>query len=68
VIEVMLPELRRLPPGETNRVFDASENYWGIDEYDVATQSLISHHLEIAGGRSSDSRPPTGTYGPRSWI
>jgi SAM-dependent methyltransferase len=51
VIEVMIPELRRLPPGETFRVFDASENYWGIDEYDVATQGLTSHHVEVVDGR-----------------
>jgi SAM-dependent methyltransferase len=51
VIEVMIPELRRLPPGETHRVFSWSKNHWGIDEYDVATQGLISHHLEIVDGR-----------------
>jgi SAM-dependent methyltransferase len=51
VIEVMIPELRRLPPGETFRVFDASDDYWGIDEYDVATQGLRSHHLEIVDGK-----------------
>jgi SAM-dependent methyltransferase len=51
VIEVMIPELRRLPPGETFRVFYGSESYWGIDEYDVATQGLISHHLETVDGR-----------------
>ncbi len=47
VIEVMVPELQRLPPGETFRVFSGSERRWGIDEYDVANQGLISHHLEI---------------------
>ena len=51
VIDVMIPELRRLPPGETFHVFSGSENYWGIDEYDVATQSLTSHHLEIVDGQ-----------------
>jgi len=51
VVEAMIPELQRLPPGETFRVFSASENYWGIDEYDVATQGLTSHHLEIVDGR-----------------
>ncbi len=51
VIDVMIPELRRLPPGETFHVFSGSENYWGIDEYDVATQGLKSHHLEIVDGR-----------------
>ena len=28
-----------------------SENYWGIDEYDVANQGLISHHLESVDGK-----------------
>jgi SAM-dependent methyltransferase len=51
VVEVMIPELRRLPPGETFRVFEASDEHWGVDEYDVATQGLISHHLEIVDGR-----------------
>jgi SAM-dependent methyltransferase len=51
VIEVMIPELRRLPPGETFRIFDAGEKHWGIDEYDVARQGLVSHHLEIVDGR-----------------
>lgn len=50
VIEVTVPELRRLPPGETFHVFNASENHWGIDEYDVATQGLTSHHFEIVNG------------------
>jgi len=50
VIEVGIPELRRLPPGETMRVFDASPTHWGIDEYDVANQGLISHHFELVDG------------------
>jgi SAM-dependent methyltransferase len=51
VIEVMVPELRRLPPGDTVRPFQVSEGYWGFDEYDVAGQGLISHHLSLADGR-----------------
>ncbi|MGZ8615397.1 MAG: class I SAM-dependent DNA methyltransferase [Acidimicrobiia bacterium] len=51
VVEVMIPELRRLPPGDTHRVFHGSEDSWGIDEYDVATQGLTSHHLDIVDGR-----------------
>ena len=51
VLEVGVPDLRRLPPGETFRVFDASGTHWGIDEYDVATQRLTSHHFELADGR-----------------
>jgi len=51
VIEVCVPELQRLPPGDTFRVFHADERHWGIDEYDVADQGLISHHLEVVDGR-----------------
>ena len=51
VIEVGVPGLRRLPPGETLRAFHLSETRWGIDEYDVATQGLTSHHFEIVDGR-----------------
>jgi SAM-dependent methyltransferase len=50
VIEVTIPNLRRLPPGETFHVFNASENHWGIDEYEVATQGLTSHHFETVDG------------------
>ena len=51
VIEVGIPELRRLPPGETFRVFDSSETHWGVDEFDVANQGLVSHHFSIVDGR-----------------
>lgn len=44
VVEVMVPDLRRLPPGERYVPFDVSEAHVGIDEYDVANQGLISHH------------------------
>ena len=50
VVEVMIPELRRLPPGETFHVFTGEEDHWGIDEYDVANQGLVSHHLEVVDG------------------
>ena len=47
VIEVGVPDLRRLPPGETMHVFDASEGHWGIDEYDLVNQGLVSHHFSV---------------------
>jgi SAM-dependent methyltransferase len=49
VIEVGVPELQRLPRGETFLVFDVSETHVGIDEYDVANQGLVSHHLQQRG-------------------
>jgi SAM-dependent methyltransferase len=51
VIEVGVPGLRTLPPGERFRVFDFGESHVGIDEYDVAHQGLISHHFSPAEGK-----------------
>ncbi len=51
VIEVGVPELQRLPPGETIRAFHVSKTRWGFDEYDVASQGLTSHHFEVVDGR-----------------
>jgi SAM-dependent methyltransferase len=58
VVEVMVPELRRLPPGEVFRAFHGSESSWGIDEYDVATQGLVSHHLELVDGELERTSMP----------
>ncbi|MGI8789401.1 MAG: class I SAM-dependent DNA methyltransferase [Actinomycetota bacterium] len=58
VIEVGVPELQRLPPGETIRAFHVSETSWGLDEYDVAMQGLTSHHFEIVDGRVEQNSVP----------
>jgi SAM-dependent methyltransferase len=46
VIEVGVPDLRRLAYGDRYVIFDFSESHWGIDEYDVGNQGLISHHFQ----------------------
>jgi SAM-dependent methyltransferase len=51
VVEVSIPDLQRLPPGETVRPFTVSATRLGFDEYDVAAQGLISHHYWIDDGR-----------------
>src|SRR4051794_18762061 len=51
VIEVGVPSLQRLPPGETVRPFDVSAEHLGFDEYDIANQGLISHHYWPLTGR-----------------
>src|SRR5436190_13126126 len=43
VIEVMIPELQRLPPGETIHAFTVTPTHLGFEEYDVATQIAFSH-------------------------
>src|SRR5260221_8808480 len=48
VIEVGVPALQRLPPGETVHPFTVTPTRLGFDEYDVVSQGLISHHYWIA--------------------
>ncbi len=45
VVEVGIPQLRRLPPGERGNVIGIEDGYWGIDEFDVVEQRLVSHHF-----------------------
>ena len=52
VIEVMVPELQRLPPGETIRAFTVTPAHLGFDEYDVASQGLVSHHFWVQDGQA----------------
>jgi SAM-dependent methyltransferase len=47
VMEVMVPDLQRLPPGETVRAFTVTPTHVGFEEYDVARQGSISHHYWI---------------------
>ena len=51
VIEVGIPDLQRLPPGETVRPFTVTPERLGFDEYDIAGQGLISHHYWMDDGR-----------------
>lgn len=51
VVEVELPDLQRLPHGETIRPFRMEEERFGFDEYEVASQGLVSHHFRLVDGR-----------------
>lgn len=51
VIEVGVPDLQRLPPGETVRPFTVGPARLGFDEYDTASQRLVSHHFRVDDGQ-----------------
>lgn len=53
VIEVGVPQLRRLPPGQAAVPFDISDAHLCFDTYDLVTQQATSHHF---------SREPDGSY------
>ena len=49
VIELGVPPLRFLPPGQVAVPFDVSERHLGFDTFDLVEQILVSHHLTRAG-------------------
>ena len=53
VVEIGVPSLRRLPPGQAAVPFDVSERHVGLDTYDPVTQQAVSHHF---------TREPDGSF------
>ena len=59
VLEVLVPQLRRLPHGELGRVFAMSEDHVGIETFeDVAGQISWSHHWTRVGDHFVNSSAP----------
>lgn len=59
VIEVGVPNLRRLPPGEDARVFSHAPGYVGYDRYiDLVAQQAMSHHFVADGSGARELRTP----------
>ena len=57
VIELWVPELRRLPPGQAATVWQSEPGYIGLDTYDVLNQQVVSHHFRFdATGDSREAR------------
>lgn len=59
VVQVLVPQLRRVPPGETARVFTFTPHHVGIETFDdTANQIAWSHHwMEVDGRLVSHSAP-----------
>lgn len=53
VIELWVPELRKLPPGQHATVWHSEPGYIGLDSYDVLLQRLVSHHFRFGEGREA---------------
>ncbi|MFF0246554.1 class I SAM-dependent methyltransferase [Streptosporangium sandarakinum] len=59
VIELWVPELRRLPPGQQATVWHHEPGYIGLDTYDVLRQHVVSHHFRFDESRQARlSRSP----------
>ena len=50
VIELGVPDLRRLPPDREAAIFDLGPGKIGLDTYDVVAQHLVSHHFRFGAG------------------
>ncbi|MEX2374660.1 MAG: class I SAM-dependent methyltransferase, partial [Dehalococcoidia bacterium] len=50
VIELWVPELRKLPPSQQATVFTTEPGYIGLDTYDVLNQQIVSHHFHFGEG------------------
>lgn len=59
VIEVGVPDLRRVPPGEDARVCSHAPGYVGYDRYtDFVAQQATSHHFLADGSGAREFRTP----------
>jgi hypothetical protein len=53
VIELWVPELRKLPPGQQATVWQCQPGYIGLDTYDVLHQQVVSHHFRFGDGNQA---------------
>ena len=53
VIELWVPQLRVLPPGQRASVFAVEPGYIGLDTIDVLEQRVVSHHFHFGEGREA---------------
>jgi SAM-dependent methyltransferase len=52
VVEVIVPQLRRVPPGDVARVFTLDANHVGIETFDDTVDQIAwSHHWMLVDGR-----------------
>ncbi|MDT0611222.1 class I SAM-dependent DNA methyltransferase [Streptomyces lancefieldiae] len=58
VVEVGVPELRRLPPGQNAVPFRVGPTGWAFDTYDTVTQAMSSHYVTLVDGRAEYEHYP----------
>jgi SAM-dependent methyltransferase len=54
VIELWVPELRKLPPGQQAVVWQSEAGYIGLDTYDTLNQLVVSHHVRFGEDRQAE--------------
>lgn len=56
VVELWVPELRKLPPGQQAVVWESAKGYIGLDTYDVLRQRVVSHHFGFDSEAGHEAR------------
>ncbi len=62
VIELVVPALRSLPPGQDAVVVHSEPGYMVVDTFDVVAQQLTSHHFRFGGERHASLFRSTHRY------
>lgn len=62
VVELGVPDLRKLPPGQTAVVFADEPGYIGLDTYDVLNQRMVSHHVRFGDDRQANLQRSAHRY------
>jgi SAM-dependent methyltransferase len=58
VVENYVPQLRRLPPGQSSHLFAATPTHIGVEEYDFVAQIAVSRHWWIVDGEVKEFSSP----------
>ncbi|MCW6009404.1 class I SAM-dependent methyltransferase [Micromonospora sp. CPCC 205371] len=58
VVELEVPDLRRLPVGALAQVFRVADDGVSFDTFDLAAQRLVSHHYTVKDGKGHIFRSP----------
>ncbi|WP_211244550.1 class I SAM-dependent methyltransferase [Actinospica robiniae] len=53
VIELWVPELRQLAPGLQAVAYQTTDEYFGIDRFDVVSQHVTSYHFHFGAGKEA---------------
>lgn len=68
VIEVFVPQLRRMPPGQTAVPFHVGRRHVGFDTVDVVSQLSVSHHYTQTGEDAAGRRVATHTTSAHRYV
>lgn len=58
VVELYVPDLRRLPIGALGQLFRVADDGVSFDTFDLVPQLLVSHHYTVSGGKGHIFRTP----------